>query len=872
MAKGEQLRFRIVNVPYAHTTDDNGQSLESSDEYRQEFLDRLRDPMSWVTPSTTLERVSLEFMQERAKKEENHFLEWPTLYIVWFENPEYKERKNKKDKNKKGEKEKWCVYVGETNHIIDRTLQHVLIGKNSKKKSSDSEVEDFIDAEVAEKSQLDNYIESENKANQCITKAVGAGSSVCQYVVWESHFNKSLTLDIENKLIDYMKSIDDVRCLNGRGNPQNSYYTSAYLDAIVAGIWKRLVAKDKNGIFPPEEQIWQTSLYKISPFHKLGDGQRKALGSIVSEVNIRLNQWESPKDTTLILVEGAAGTGKSILLSTLFYELARNLNEYGDDGDDSVDDSKLHSRVSLLVNNKDQKKVYDDMATKHNIQKKNGQCVFRPTQFINSRAKSVAKGSWDYLDIDGIELADVVLIDEAHLLFTQKVQNGIDNQLHEILRRAKVVIAVFDPEQIMQRKQWWNDTLLTQLSLNEKSSNKGSEKKSGEKSGGNSMFRVLDALTLTSSYSNKNVNGGEKQFRTDTYGQTDAEGNKHGCVEKIKLTEQFRIDAGADVVRWLDDIADNKPFTLTKPGTVDTPVPIPHDDKVQYGSSPASDAADASDAEANAEQSGDDVETITKGERIPYEIKVCQSPDALFRAIRGKGDDMIDRQRREIGKGKSAIQPRDLCRVVATFDWRFDVAASQGNVVLVKDDPQSGSQDLSAGGHWYIPEWDAKKGEYVVEGHDQVFKRPWNRSKDKDSDQTKDGDAGRTIRADGDAWSSSDQTKDEVGSYFTIQGFDLNYAGVIIGPSVSYDFEHGKLVFKPELSCDPGVTSDRSDIKDSAAQLAFKKQCVRKQLNVLLKRGVHGVYLFAVDPDLQHALWNAAAPDQRITDAASSAQ
>ena len=63
--------------------------------------------------------------------------------------------------------------------------------------------------------------------------------------------------------------------------------------------------------------------------------------------------------------------------------------------------------------------------------------------------------------------ADVVLIVEAHLLFTQKVQSGIESHLHEILRRAKVVVAVFDPEQIMQRKQWWNPNTLRQLGFGE---------------------------------------------------------------------------------------------------------------------------------------------------------------------------------------------------------------------------------------------------------------------------------------------------------------------------------------------------------------------------------------------------------------------
>lgn len=36
-------------------------------------------------------------------------------------------------------------------------------------------------------------------------------------------------------------------------------------------------------------------------------------------------------------------------------------------------------------------------------------------------------------------------------------------------------------------------------------------------------------------------------------------------------------------------------------------------------------------------------------------------------------------------------------------------------------------------------------------------------------------------------WAERPETIQEVGSIYTIQGFDLNYAGVILGPSIKYD-------------------------------------------------------------------------------------
>ncbi|WP_340700921.1 DNA/RNA helicase domain-containing protein [Corynebacterium diphtheriae] len=51
------------------------------------------------------------------------------------------------------------------------------------------------------------------------------------------------------------------------------------------------------------------------------------------------------------------------------------------------------------------------------------------------------------------------------------------------------------------------------------------------------------------------------------------------------------------------------------------------------------------------------------------------------------------------------------------------------------------------------------------------------------------------------SWAEKLHTINEVGSIFTLQGFDLNYAGVIIGPSVQY--RDGKIVFVPEESHNP---------------------------------------------------------------------
>lgn len=58
------------------------------------------------------------------------------------------------------------------------------------------------------------------------------------------------------------------------------------------------------------------------------------------------------------------------------------------------------------------------------------------------------------------------------------------------------------------------------------------------------------------------------------------------------------------------------------------------------------------------------------------------------------------------------------------------------------------------------------------------------------------------------AWAEQPQTIGEVGSTFTIQGFDLNYVGVIIGPSVV--FRDGKIQFVPENSKNEKAVRNRT--------------------------------------------------------------
>ena len=118
-----------------------------------------------------------------------------------------------------------------------------------------------------------------------------------------------MTLDVENRLMQYMLSVPQVKKVhNLRGNPQNSYYPMDELDRIFSKIWTGL-RKDNKDLFPTESAIRDSAIFKASPLHKLTREQLEARAIIIDRVSAAL---KTGKTGQLIFVEGEAGTGKTV--------------------------------------------------------------------------------------------------------------------------------------------------------------------------------------------------------------------------------------------------------------------------------------------------------------------------------------------------------------------------------------------------------------------------------------------------------------------------------------------------------------------------------------------------------------------------------
>lgn len=519
-------------------------------------------------------------------------LEYPTVYII------YSERNGM-----------YQVYVGETNNIKQRTKEHFREGNRYAKGSN-------------------------------------------MFVIGHEHFNKSLTLDIENKFMLYLTGNKFIKKLsNKRDNPQYRYFPYEEMNQIFSKSWKKL-RKNEQSLFPIEKVIEDNALFKASPFHKLTMEQFEARDKIINRVKEVLNKGNKHQ---LILVEGAAGSGKTVLLSSLFYALSEENNE----------------NTYMLVNHDEQVKVYNNIAKKLGLQKRLNEKVMKPTSFIINDK---------FVDEDNI-----VLVDEAHLLWTQGKQSYQgQNQLQDIIKKSRITIAVFDPQQVLRTQQYVEDDDLRKIEENAKN--------------------------------NGNL---------------------------IELKKQLRMNASQETINWIKTFVYQQEI-----------IPFPEND-------------------------------------AKYDLKIFDDPREMYEQLK------IKNQNQESG----------LSRILATFDWEFK-------------EKKSGTTDL-----------------YKVEV--DGLSLPWNNQLKSSNKYL--------------SWAERPETINEAGSTYTIQGFDLNYSAVIIGPSVKY--RDGKVIYDPDFSANRNAVSNRT-LKNGKKQKVYDT-LLPNELNVLLTRGINGLYIYAVDDELRVALLSA---------------
>jgi len=164
------------------------------------------------------------------------------------------------------------------------------------------------------------------------------------------------------------------------------------------------------------------------------------------------------------------------------------------------------------------------------------------------------------------------------------------------------------------------------------------------------------------------------------------------------------------------------------------------------------------------------------------------------------------------------------------YDLRFFDDLGEMHKAIRARDAEVGLSRLVAGYAW---DWVSRRDPTAFDIELDDVRLRWN-STDKD-------------------WINSAGSLDEVGSIHTVQGYDLNYAGVIIGPDLRVSDETGAIVADWDAYRDKKGKENTGHLKGSFGEddlLVF----IRNIYGVLLTRGMLGTYVYVCDPGLRERM------------------
>ena len=218
------------------------------------------------------------------------------------------------------------------------------------------------------------------------------------HLISSEKFNKSATLDIESNLIKYISGDGQYNLINGNvGLANHNYYQkkTVYWDIFIS-IWDKLRAEGiaKHSI----EYINNSDLFKYSPYKSLTIEQRSGLLVIIKNL--------LKGDFKTVIVEGGAGTGKTILAIFLFKLINSNLDdfnfkEFGDDEDEFI---QLIKEIKLKFPNPKMALVVPMSSFRNTLVK-----VFKNIKGLSS---NMVIGPAEITN----ERYDIVVVDESHRL------------------------------------------------------------------------------------------------------------------------------------------------------------------------------------------------------------------------------------------------------------------------------------------------------------------------------------------------------------------------------------------------------------------------------------------------------------------------
>lgn len=285
-------------------------------------------------------------------------------------------------------------------------------------------------------------------------------------IIGDDTFNKSSILDLESFLIKYMSADNKFKLQNGNGGLQNhNYYQREMYETKFREIWLQLKSKGlvKNDL----KMIANSDLFKYSPYKALTVDQYMIVNDILSD----LSDLVYKKEKGTFVVEGGAGTGKTIL----GIYLLKLLVQAKDSSQIEIEEDQVEQNLSEILKIND---AVDDLKIGLVIPMENLRStlkkVFRSIKGLNS---NMVLSPHDVGKND--EIYDLLIVDEAHRLRRRKnlTQYGtfdgnnrkmnlgnLGTELDWILLKSKYQIFFYDENQSIKptdiRKEYFDKLML----------------------------------------------------------------------------------------------------------------------------------------------------------------------------------------------------------------------------------------------------------------------------------------------------------------------------------------------------------------------------------------------------------------------------
>ena len=159
-------------------------------------------------------------------------------------------------------------------------------------------------------------------------------------------------------------------------------------------------------------------------------------------------------------------------------------------------------------------------------------------------------------------------------------------------------------------------------------------------------------------------------------------------------------------------------------------------------------------------------------------------------------------------------------KTFANYDLKLMTDFRRFNELMYQKEKEVRLVRMAAGYAW---DWISKNDKTVYDIEIQGIKKRWNHCTE--------------------GWVHSENAINEVGCIHSTQGYDLNYAFIIIGNEIGYDLGEECIIVRAENYYDQNgkKTAEYEELKEYIQHIYY----------VLMTRGIRGTYLYVCDPKLR---------------------